>query len=155
MNSASRSAQPSSSTRTPVARGSSVPAWPTSRCPARRRTASTTSCDVRPRGLSSGRIPSTWAILYNRAVPGTLYVLATPIGNLDDLSPRALRVLGEVDAVASEDTRTTLKLLTHFGLRKPVIAYFQHSGERREEQILRRLEDGASIALVSEAGTPA
>lgn len=87
-------------------------------------------------------------------MPGTLHVVATPIGNLEDLSPRARRILGEVDAIASEDTRTTLKLLSHFEIRKPVIAYFQHSGERREEQILRRLEEGQSIALVSEAGTP-
>ena len=85
---------------------------------------------------------------------GTLYVVATPIGNLEDLSPRALRVLRESDAVASEDTRTTVKLLTHFEIRKPLIAYFQHSGERREDEILERLAKGQSIALVTEAGTP-
>ena len=85
---------------------------------------------------------------------GTLYVVATPIGSLQDLSPRALEVLRAVDAVASEDTRTTVKLLTHFEIRKPLIAYFQHSGERREEEILDRLGRGQSIALVTEAGTP-
>jgi 16S rRNA (cytidine1402-2'-O)-methyltransferase len=88
-------------------------------------------------------------------VPGTLYVVATPIGNLEDLSARALRTLQEVDAVASEDTRTTLKLLSHHGIRKPVIAYFQHSGPGREEEILDRIAEGADIALVTEAGTPA
>lgn len=84
-----------------------------------------------------------------------LYVLATPIGNLEDLSARALRILREVDAVVSEDTRTTLKLLTHYGLRKPMIAYFQHSPPRRVEEILVRLKRGEKLALVTESGTPA
>ena len=83
-----------------------------------------------------------------------LHVLATPIGNLEDLSARALRVLREADAVVSEDTRTTLKLLSHHGIRKPVIAYFQHSPPRRLEEILRRLRDGRTLALVTESGTP-
>ena len=83
-----------------------------------------------------------------------LYVLATPIGNLEDLSARALRILREVDAVVSEDTRTTLKLLTHFGIRKPTIAYFQHSPPRRLEEILARLKKGENLALVTESGTP-
>lgn len=83
-----------------------------------------------------------------------LYVVATPIGNLEDLSTRALRVLREADAVVSEDTRTTLKLLARYGIRKPVIAYFQHSPPRRQEEILRRLRGGATLALVTEGGTP-
>jgi 16S rRNA (cytidine1402-2'-O)-methyltransferase len=83
-----------------------------------------------------------------------LHVLATPIGNLEDLSARALRILREADAVVSEDTRTTLKLLTHHGIRKPVIAYFQHSPPRRLEEIVRRLRDGQTLALVTESGTP-
>ena len=83
-----------------------------------------------------------------------LHVVATPIGNLEDLTARALRILGEADAVVSEDTRTTLKLLTHHGLRKPLIAYFQHSPPRRLEEILERLKRGESIALVTESGTP-
>jgi 16S rRNA (cytidine1402-2'-O)-methyltransferase len=83
-----------------------------------------------------------------------LHVLATPIGNLEDLSARALRILREADAVVSEDTRTTLKLLTHHGIRKPVIAYFQHSPPRRLEEIVRRLREGKTLALVTEAGTP-
>lgn len=81
-------------------------------------------------------------------------MLATPIGNLEDLSARAIRILREVDAVVSEDTRTTLKLLSHHGIRKPVIAYFQHSPPRRLEEILRRLREGRSLALVTEGGTP-
>lgn len=83
-----------------------------------------------------------------------LYVVATPIGNLEDLTARALRVLREADAVVSEDTRTTLKLLSRYGLRKPVIAYFQHSPPRRLEEILRRLREGQTLALVTEGGTP-
>jgi 16S rRNA (cytidine1402-2'-O)-methyltransferase len=83
-----------------------------------------------------------------------LHVLATPIGNLEDLSARALRILREADAVVSEDTRTTLKLLTHHGIRKPLIAYFHHSPPRRLDEILGRLKEGAVLALVSEAGTP-
>jgi 16S rRNA (cytidine1402-2'-O)-methyltransferase len=83
-----------------------------------------------------------------------LYVLATPIGNLEDLSARALRILREVDAVVSEDTRTTLKLLSRHGIRKPTIAYFQHSPPRRLEEILERLRRGEAVALVTESGTP-
>jgi len=84
-----------------------------------------------------------------------LFVVGTPIGNLEDLSVRALRTLREVDAIACEDTRTTLKLLSHFEIRKPVIAFFEHSTRRRFEELLDRLRKGDSIALVSEAGTPA
>jgi 16S rRNA (cytidine1402-2'-O)-methyltransferase len=83
-----------------------------------------------------------------------LHVLATPLGNLEDLSARALRILREADAIVSEDTRTTLKLLSHHDIRKPLIAYFQDSPPRRLEEILERLRKGESIALVSEAGTP-
>ncbi len=83
-----------------------------------------------------------------------LLVMGTPMGNLEDLSPRALRTLREVDAIACEDTRTTLKLLTRFEIRKPLIAFFAHSSPRRLEEIIERLKRGESIALVSEAGTP-
>jgi len=83
-----------------------------------------------------------------------LYVVATPIGNLEDLSARALRILREADAVVSEDTRTTMKLLSHHGLRKPMIAYFQHSPPRRLGEILERLRGGQTLALVTESGTP-
>jgi len=82
-------------------------------------------------------------------------VLATPIGNLEDLSARALRILREADAVVSEDTRTTLKLLSHQEIRKPLIAWFQHSPPRRMDEILDRLRGGQNLVLVTEAGTPA
>ena len=84
-----------------------------------------------------------------------LYVLATPIGNLEDLSARALRILREADAIVSEDTRTTLKLLTRHEIRKPLIAYFQHSPPRRLEEIMERLRGGKTLVLVTESGTPA
>ena len=84
-----------------------------------------------------------------------LYVLATPIGNLEDLSARALRILREVDAVVSEDTRTTHKLLSRYEIQKPMIAYFQHSPPRRLEEILEKLTSGRNLALVTESGTPA
>jgi 16S rRNA (cytidine1402-2'-O)-methyltransferase len=83
-----------------------------------------------------------------------LYVLATPIGNLEDLSARAIRILREADAIVSEDTRTTLKLLSRYEIKKPLIAYFQHSPPRRLEEILERLRSGQTIALVTESGTP-
>src|SRR5947209_7901177 len=83
-----------------------------------------------------------------------LYVLGTPIGNLEDLSARALRILREADAVVSEDTRTTLKLLQRYEIRKPLIAYFQHSPPRRLQEILEKLQSGRTLALVTESGTP-
>lgn len=83
-----------------------------------------------------------------------LFVLATPIGNLEDLTARALRILREADAVVSEDTRTTLKLLTHHGIQKPLVAYFQHSPPSRLRELLDRLRRGEKLALVSESGTP-
>ena len=84
-----------------------------------------------------------------------LYVLATPIGNLEDLSARAIRILREADAIVSEDTRTTMKLLARYEIKKPLIAYFQHSPPRRLEEILERLTSGQNLALVTESGTPA
>jgi 16S rRNA (cytidine1402-2'-O)-methyltransferase len=84
-----------------------------------------------------------------------LYVLATPIGNLEDLSARALRILREADAVVSEDTRTTIKLLTRHEIKKPLVAYFQHSPPRRLQELLDRLTSGQTLVLVTESGTPA
>jgi len=81
-------------------------------------------------------------------------VLATPIGNLEDLSARALRILREADAIVSEDTRTTMKLLARHEIRKPLIAYFQHSPPRRLEELLAKLTAGQNLALVTESGTP-
>jgi 16S rRNA (cytidine1402-2'-O)-methyltransferase len=85
---------------------------------------------------------------------GVLYVVATPIGNLEDLSPRALRVLGEVDLIAAEDTRRTRALLTHHGLRRPLASYYDAVERERAPALARKLQDGARVALVSDAGTP-
>ena len=91
----------------------------------------------------------------NRVLGGMLYLVSTPIGNLADLSDRALKVLGEVDFIACEDTRNTVRLLTHFGISRPLISYHEHNKRERGEQILERLRSGESCALVSDAGTPA
>jgi len=85
---------------------------------------------------------------------GTLYVVATPIGNLEDITARALRVLREVDLVACEDTRRTRALLTHFDIHTPTLSYYEHNKLARGPQLLRQLADGRSIALVTDAGTP-
>jgi 16S rRNA (cytidine1402-2'-O)-methyltransferase len=84
----------------------------------------------------------------------TLFVVATPIGNLDDLTPRARKVLGEVDIVAAEDTRVTGRLLSHFGIKARQISLHEHNEERQVARLLKSLQDGRSIALVSDAGTP-
>jgi 16S rRNA (cytidine1402-2'-O)-methyltransferase len=85
---------------------------------------------------------------------GTLYVVATPIGNLEDLSPRAAKVLGEVALIAAEDTRHTSRLLRHLGLSVPMLSLHEHNEAARVEQLDQRLQRGESIALVSDAGTP-
>jgi 16S rRNA (cytidine1402-2'-O)-methyltransferase len=85
---------------------------------------------------------------------GTLYLVATPIGNLEDVSARALRILGAVSLIAAEDTRQTRKLLSHFNLHTPLVSYHEHSQASRLENILQRLEE-VDVALVSDAGTPA
>lgn len=86
--------------------------------------------------------------------PGTLYLVATPIGNLEDITLRALRTLRECDLVAAEDTRHTGQLLKHFGMAKPLLSYFQFNEARRSEQILARLAAGEKVVLVTDAGTP-
>ena len=85
---------------------------------------------------------------------GTLFVVATPIGNLSDLSPRALETLGTVAGICAEDTRHTRQLLTHFGIDRPLIALHEHNEEAMSERIVERLMGGDSLALVSDAGTP-
>lgn len=85
---------------------------------------------------------------------GTLYVVATPIGNLEDLTMRALRVLKEVGLIACEDTRRTRTLMTHFGIHAPVTSYFEHNKLTKGPAILRTLQEGTSVALVTDAGTP-
>jgi 16S rRNA (cytidine1402-2'-O)-methyltransferase len=86
--------------------------------------------------------------------PGTLYLVATPIGNLEDITLRALRTLKECDLVAAEDTRRTGQLLKHFGISKPLLSYFQFNEARRSEEILARLRRGEKVALVTDAGSP-
>ncbi|HET9489890.1 MAG TPA: 16S rRNA (cytidine(1402)-2'-O)-methyltransferase [Methylomirabilota bacterium] len=85
---------------------------------------------------------------------GTLYVVATPIGNLEDITLRALRVLREVDLIACEDTRRTRGLLSHFDIHTPTISYFEGNKVARGRELVRRLQEGQSVALVTDAGTP-
>ena len=86
--------------------------------------------------------------------PGTLYLVATPIGNLEDITLRALRTLKECDVVAAEDTRRTGQLLKHFGISRPLLSYFQFNEAKRSEEILERLRRGEKVALVTDAGSP-
>lgn len=87
-------------------------------------------------------------------MPGTLYVVATPIGNLEDMTLRALRTLREVDLIAAEDTRRTRTLLARFDIATPVTSYFEHNKFRKGPEIIHRLQEGKSVALVTDAGTP-
>lgn len=86
--------------------------------------------------------------------PGTLYLVATPIGNLEDITLRALRILRECDVIAAEDTRHTGRLLQHYGISRPLISYFKFNEARRSEEIVNRLRGGEKVALVTDAGTP-
>jgi len=86
--------------------------------------------------------------------PSTLYLVATPIGNLEDITLRALRVLKECDVVAAEDTRHSGQLLKHFAISKPMLSYFQFNEAKRSEEIIERLRGGAKVALVTDAGSP-
>lgn len=85
---------------------------------------------------------------------GTLYVVATPIGNLEDITLRAIRILKEVDLIAAEDTRHTLKLLNHLEISKPLISYHRHNEEVKSDILIEKLKQGNNIAIVSDAGTP-
>lgn len=85
---------------------------------------------------------------------GILYVTGTPIGNLSDFSPRAVETLEKVDFIAAEDTRVTLKLLNHFGIKKPMVSYFEHNKRERGEIICNRIEQGENCAIVTDAGMP-
>jgi 16S rRNA (cytidine1402-2'-O)-methyltransferase len=88
-------------------------------------------------------------------MPGTLYIVPTPIGNLEDITMRALRVLTEVELIAAEDTRHTQHLLAHFGIKTALTSYHDHNERGKARMLVERLRSGASIALVSDAGTPA
>lgn len=85
---------------------------------------------------------------------GTLYIVGTPVGNLEDISLRALRVLREVELIAAEDTRHTRGLLSHYGIGTPLTSYHQHNERRKGEALLRRISSGSNVALVCDAGTP-
>jgi 16S rRNA (cytidine1402-2'-O)-methyltransferase len=85
---------------------------------------------------------------------GTLYIVSTPIGNLEDITFRAIRVLKEADVIAAEDTRHTLKLLNYYGISKPMISYWGEREKARAEEVIEKLSTGQSVALVSDAGTP-
>jgi len=85
---------------------------------------------------------------------GILYLVATPIGNLEDITLRALKTLKEVDIIAAEDTRQTIKLLNHYGIKKPLVSYYEHNKLEKGNYLVKRLLEGSSIALVSDAGTP-
>jgi 16S rRNA (cytidine1402-2'-O)-methyltransferase len=87
-------------------------------------------------------------------VPGTLYIVATPIGNLEDITLRARRLLRECDCIACEDTRQTRKLLEHLDISKPLVSYYEHNEAGRAGELVAKLEAGANVALVSDAGTP-
>ncbi|MFI5251117.1 MAG: 16S rRNA (cytidine(1402)-2'-O)-methyltransferase [Bacteroidota bacterium] len=86
--------------------------------------------------------------------PGTLYIVSTPIGNLDDLSYRAVHILSHVDLIAAEDTRTTGVLLKHYQIKKPLLSFYSYNEIRRVPELIEKLKSGLSIALVTDAGTP-
>ncbi len=90
----------------------------------------------------------------NKVSGSTLYLVATPIGNLSDMSERAIKVLSEVDFVAAEDTRNSVRLLTHFGIKKPLVSYHEHNKKEKGGEICARIEAGESCALITDAGTP-
>src|SRR3954451_12910490 len=87
-------------------------------------------------------------------VTGSLFLVATPIGNLEDITFRAVRTLREADLIACEDTRHTAKLLQHYGIERPTISYHEHNEIERSLDLLNRLQNGETIAIVSDAGTP-
>ena len=91
----------------------------------------------------------------NKLLRGALYVVGTPIGNLSDFSPRAAETLAAVDFIAAEDTRVTMKLLNHFGIKKPLVSYYEHNKEFSGKKILERILAGENCAQVSDAGSPA
>src|SRR5713101_5760904 len=87
-------------------------------------------------------------------MPGTLYMVATPIGNLEDMTFRAVRILKEADLIACEDTRQTRKLLDHYGIRKPTVSYHEHNEAERAAELIAKMRQAATVALVSAGGSP-
>jgi 16S rRNA (cytidine1402-2'-O)-methyltransferase len=109
--------------------------------------------------MSAKRVPNNSAVAATTAIisgesGGCLYLVGTPIGNLEDITLRALRILKEVDLIACEDTRHTQKLLNHYDIAKTLVSYHEHNEMTRSPELLIKLEDGAKIALVSDAGMP-
>ncbi len=105
--------------------------------------------------MSCGLAHSEAVLLRSNGMPyGILYIVSTPIGNLEDITLRALRVLKEVDAIAAEDTRHSIKLLNHYGISKPLISYWSGKEKVKTEEIVEKLRSGLSVALISDAGTP-
>lgn len=105
--------------------------------------------------MSSETTKNSQKEVKNVIVGGMLYLVATPIGNLSDISERALKVMREVDFIAAEDTRNSGKLLAYYGISKPMVSYFEHNKRERGEYIVSRIEAGESCALITDAGTPA
>ncbi|EFM10949.1 Uroporphyrin-III C/tetrapyrrole (Corrin/Porphyrin) methyltransferase [Paenibacillus curdlanolyticus YK9] len=103
----------------------------------------------------SFKTPAATTAHANATASGTLYLVGTPIGNLEDMTFRAVRTLGEVDLIAAEDTRQTRKLLTHFEIQTRLVSYHEHNKQASGPELIRMLEEGKSIALVSDAGLPA
>src|SRR5215469_8337690 len=95
-----------------------------------------------------------WLHMAEQTKKGTLFVVATPIGNLEDITFRAVRVLKEVDLIACEDTRHTGKLLQHYGVDRPTVSYHEHNEAARAEELVAKLEEGLNVAQVSDAGMP-
>src|SRR5580704_7207570 len=106
------------------------------------------------RNNSQERINTILIYHYTEYMAGLLYLVATPIGNLEDITFRAVRMLREADLIACEDTRQTRKLLDHYGISKPAVSYHEHNEQARSDQLLGELQQGKNVAIVSDAGTP-
>lgn len=104
---------------------------------------------------NASEIPETNRTNSSPSATGTLYLCATPIGNLGDITERVLRTLEEVDLIAAEDTRNTLRLLNHFGIKKPLTSYHEYNKFTKAEELITKLHNGQNIAVVTDAGTPA
>ena len=104
---------------------------------------------------NTSETPQTNRIDSSPSSTGTLYLCATPIGNLGDITERVLRTLEEVDLIAAEDTRNTLRLLNHFGIKKPLTSYHEYNKFTKAEELITKLHNGQNIAVVTDAGTPA